>query len=130
MHHKLSFLRNPRYPLPPAVKALQTQFQPGPMWGVAQTEKPALVRRMGRMRCMGLHGNAWGPADTFPALPFVGGSGDRGGCMGPHRAAWGRMGLHGFVWDVGLGIWDGDMGWGYGTGIWMGGAVLILLTVP
>lgn len=34
MHHKLSFLRNPRYPLPPAVKQLQTQFQQGPRWNV------------------------------------------------------------------------------------------------
>jgi hypothetical protein len=35
MHHKLNFLRNPRYPLPPAVKLLQSQFQPPPAWGAA-----------------------------------------------------------------------------------------------
>lgn len=35
MHHKLSFLRNPRYPLPPAVKQLQTQFQQDPRWNVS-----------------------------------------------------------------------------------------------
>lgn len=28
MHHKLSFLRNPRFPLPPAVKALQVRHTP------------------------------------------------------------------------------------------------------
>ncbi|KAG1668832.1 hypothetical protein FOA52_004926 [Chlamydomonas sp. UWO 241] len=43
MHHKLSFLRNPRFPLPPAVKALQAQFQPGPKWNVP--EKAADARR-------------------------------------------------------------------------------------
>jgi hypothetical protein len=33
MHHKLTFLRNPRYPTTPALKALQSQFIPGPEWG-------------------------------------------------------------------------------------------------
>ncbi len=37
MHHKLNFLRNPRYQLPPAVKLLQSQFQPAPAWGVGGT---------------------------------------------------------------------------------------------
>eukprot|EP00955_Chlamydomonas_euryale_P021018 222594-Chlamydomonas_euryale.AAC.3 len=38
MHHKLSFLRNPRYPLPPAVKMLQTQFKPGARWNVPEPD--------------------------------------------------------------------------------------------
>ncbi|GFH19857.1 uncharacterized protein HaLaN_16879 [Haematococcus lacustris] len=34
LHHKLTFLRNPRYPETPALKALHTQFMPGPAWAV------------------------------------------------------------------------------------------------
>ncbi len=47
MHHKLNFLRNPRYPLPPSVKLLQSQFQPGPTWGSATftSEAGALTKR-------------------------------------------------------------------------------------
>lgn len=41
MHHKLSFLRNPRYPLPPAVQLLQTQFVPGPQWNVPEITRKA-----------------------------------------------------------------------------------------
>ena len=40
MHHKLSFLRNPRYVLPPAVKQLQTQFKQGHRWNVPEVERP------------------------------------------------------------------------------------------
>jgi hypothetical protein len=40
MHHKLSFLRNPRYALPPAVKQLQTQFKHGHRWNVPEVERP------------------------------------------------------------------------------------------
>ena len=40
MHHKLSFLRNPRYMLPPAVKQLQTQFKHGHRWNIPEVEKP------------------------------------------------------------------------------------------
>ena len=32
MNAKLSFLRNPRHPLPPAVQLLQSQIQPRPQW--------------------------------------------------------------------------------------------------
>lgn len=34
MHHKLTFKRNPRHPLPPAVKLLHDQFVEGPAWNV------------------------------------------------------------------------------------------------
>lgn len=32
MHHKLTFLRNPRHPLPPAVKTLLELRPPGQRW--------------------------------------------------------------------------------------------------
>jgi hypothetical protein len=34
MHHKLTFKRNPRHPLPPAVKLLHDQYVEGPAWNV------------------------------------------------------------------------------------------------
>ena len=40
MHHKISFLRNPRYMLPPAVKQLQTQFNHGHRWNIPEVERP------------------------------------------------------------------------------------------
>ncbi|MEW5301041.1 MAG: hypothetical protein WDW36_003924 [Sanguina aurantia] len=42
MHHKLAFVRNPRYALPPAVKMVQSQYQEGHRWNVPDTgTKPA-----------------------------------------------------------------------------------------
>ncbi|MEW5318142.1 MAG: hypothetical protein WDW38_009388 [Sanguina aurantia] len=37
MHHKLAFVRNPRYALPPAVKMVQSQYQEGHRWNVPDT---------------------------------------------------------------------------------------------